>query len=200
MMCVALLVTVTAISGGSTKQPLAVEVQPNGKLATPSLIQTNTNNNVFLEEGRLRGRQAADDSLKTTLENTETREKATIDSSALEREHKDFSRKISQNEVNNALVQKAEQIEDETKELKSDVENDAMKDEAAAKILDAEEKAAEDGREKNNELQSAFGILEDQARKLAETTEALAQTSGQTSSAQQDLTEDKATEKNGLAA
>merc|ERR1719502_1232879 len=199
MMCVALLVTVTAISGGSTKQPLAVEVQPNGKLATPSLIQTNTNNNVFLEEGRFRGRQAADDSLKTTLENTETREKATIDSSALEREHKDFSRKVSQSDVNDAFMQKAEQIKDETNELKSDVENDAMKDEAAAKILDAEEKAAEDGREKNNELQSAFGILKDQAHKLAETTEALAQTSGQTSSAQQDLTEDKATEKNGLA-
>lgn len=198
-MCVTLLVTVTAISGGSNKQPLAVEVQPNGKMATPSLIQTNTNNNVFLEEGRFRGRQAADDSLKTTLENTETREKATIDSSALEREHKDFSRKVSQSDVNDAFMEKAEQIKDETNELKADVEKDAMKDEAAAKILDAEEKAAEDGREKNNELTSAFGILEDQARKLAETTEALAQTSGQTSSAQQDLTEDKATEKNGLA-
>lgn len=199
MKCVALLVAVTAITGGSNKQPLAVEVQPNGKMATPSLIQTNTNNNVFLEEGRFRGRQAADDSLKTTLENTETREKATIDSSALEREHKDFSRKVSQSDVNDAFMEKAEQIKDETNELKADVEKDAMKDEAAAKILDAEEKAAEDGREKNNELTSAFGILEDQARKLAETTEALAQTSGQTSSAQQDLTEDKATEKNGLA-
>lgn len=198
-MCVTLLVTVTAISGGSNKQPLAVEVQPNGKMATPSLIQTNTNNNVFLEEGRFRGRQAADDSLKTTLDNTETREKATIDSSALEREHKDFSRQVSQSDVNDAFMEKAEQIKDETNELKADVEKDAMKDEAAAKILDAEEKAAEDGREKNNELTSAFGILEDQARKLAETTEALAQTSGQTSSAQQDLTEDKATEKNGLA-
>jgi hypothetical protein len=197
-MCVVLLVAVTAITGGSNKQPLAVEVQPNGKMATPSLIQTNTNNNVFLEEG-FRGRQAADDSLRTTLASTETREKEVIDSSALEREHKDFSRQISQSDVNDALMQRATQIDDEAKELKETVMQDAMNDQNAAHILDAEEKAASESRNENNQLTSAFGILENQAHALAETTDALAQTSGQTSSAQQDLTQDKATEKNGLA-
>jgi len=201
MMSVTLLVTVTAIAGGSNKQSLAVEVQPNGKLATPSLIQTNTNtlgDNALLEEG-FRGRQAADDSLKTTLASTETRQKAEIDSSALEREHRDFSRQVSQADVNDAVMQKAEQIADETKELKTAVEQDAMKDEQAAKILDAEEKAAKESRDENNGLTTAFGTLETQAKKLAETTESLVATSGQTSSAQQDLTEDKATEANGLA-
>jgi chromosome segregation ATPase len=201
MMCVTLLVAVTAITGGSNQQPLAVEVQPNGKLATPSLIQTNTNtlgDNALLEEG-FRGRQAADDSLTSTLASTETRQKAEIDSSALEREHRDFSRQVSQADVNDAVMQKAEQIADETKELKTAVEQDAMKDEQAAKILDAEEKAAKESRDENNGLTTAFGTLETQAKKLAETTESLGSTSGQTSSAQQDLTEDKATESNGLA-
>lgn len=197
MMCVTLLVTAAALAGNSAKQPLAVEVQPNGKMAAPSLIQTNTLG--LLEEGAgFRGRQAADDSLNKALAATETREKAQIDSSALEREHKDFNR-ITQADVNEAVMQKAEQIADDTAELKANVEQDALKEEAQAKVLDAEEAAAKESRNTNNDLNSAFGKLSNQAHALAETTEALAQTSGQTSNAQQDLTEDKATEKNGLA-
>jgi len=197
MMYATLLLTVAAMTGAPPQRAALMqhlEVQPDGKMAKPSLLQTNTNNDVFLQTG-FRGLKAADDSLTSTLATTETREKAEIDSSALQRAEKTFTKA----EANVAVQEAAEEIINKVHEDEAELQSQASTEQQQEQMVVQEQHAESDSRKAGNEISSLFGALKDQVHHLSGATETLAQTSGVTSSASQDLTNDKAVERNGLA-